>query len=211
LIELNVADRAARRYPLADHRRRLRTSRIVGDVLYTVTDMGVHSFLIAPVPFEAADSLALESGADFAHATDAYAFITGPVPGADLTVGTRVTLVDISDPGGALARRGAIDVPGYIADDQKLNFGGGVLRVVTHDWTDGGLSRLMTIDVADPDAPIRLATLELARGEQLFATRFSADRAYIVTFLHRSVGDRRRSGPPHRRRRARGPRFPTDR
>ena len=31
--------------------------------------------------------------------------------------------------------------------------------------------------------PIRLATLELARGEQLFATRFSEDRAYIVTFL----------------------------
>ena len=154
LIELNVADRAApavtRSQTIAGS---LRTSRIVGDVLYTVTDTGVHSFLIAPAPFEAADSLALESGAEFAHATDAYAFITGPVPGADPTAGTRVTLVDISDPGGTLARRGAIDLPGYIADDQKLNFGGGVLRVITHDWTDGGLSRLMTIDVADPDAP----------------------------------------------------------
>jgi len=184
LIELNVANPAApavtRTESIAGN---LRTSRKVGDVLYTVTDTGVQSFLIAPTSFIAAGSLALEGGAEFAHATDTYAFITGQVPGSDPTAGTRITLVDIGDAGGALARRGAIDLPGYIADDQKLNFDGGVLRVITHDWMDGGLSRLMTIDVTDPDAPVLLATLELARGEQLFATRFTEDRAYVVTFL----------------------------
>ena len=184
LIEVNVADPAApavtRTETIAGN---MRTSRVVGNVLYAITDTGVRSFLIAPTPFEAADSLTLDSGAEFAHATDAYAFITAPVPGASPNAGTRVTLVDIGDPGGALVRRGAIDLPGYIADDQKLNFGGGVLRVITHDWVDRGLSRLMTIDVTDPDAPVILATLELARGEQLFATRFSENRAYIVTFM----------------------------
>lgn len=184
LIELTVADPAApavsRTEAIAGG---LRTSRVVGDVLYAVTDTGVQSFLLAPAPFEPAGSLALESGAEFAHTTDTYAFITAPVLGSGSTAGTRVTLVDIGDPGGALARRGAIDLPGYIADDQKLNFGGGVLSVVTHDWVDGGLSRLFTIDIADPDAPVVLATLELARGEQLFATRFSDGRAYVVTFL----------------------------
>ncbi len=184
LIEINVADPAAPAVGRAETiAGNFRTSRIVGDVLYAVTDTSIHSFLIAPTPFEAADSLTLDGGAQFAQATDSYAFIAGPVTDPDPTAGTRVTLVDIGDPGGALARRGAIDLPGYIADDQKLNFGGGVLRVVTHDWLDGGLSRLMTIDVTNPDAPVLLATLELARGEQLFATRFSEDRAYIVTFL----------------------------
>jgi hypothetical protein len=184
LIEINVVDPGtpaiSRSATIAGG---LRTSRVVGDVLYAVTDAAVHSFLIGPSPFDPADSLPLESGADFAQATDAYAFITAPAPVPDADSGTRVTLVDISDPGGALALRGAIDLPGYVADDQKLNFGGGVLRVVTHDWVDGGLSRLFTIDVTDPEAPSVLATLELARGEQLFATRFSDDRAYLVTFL----------------------------
>ena len=184
LIEVNVADPAA---PAITHTETiagsLRTSRIVGDVLYAVNSTGVRSFLIAPTPFQTAGSLTLDSGAEFAHATDAYAFIAGPASAVDPSAGTRITLVDIGDPGGALARRGAVDLPGYIADDQKLNFGGGVLRVVTHDWVDRGLSRLMTIDVTNPDAPAILATLELARGERLFATRFSENRAYIVTFL----------------------------
>jgi hypothetical protein len=184
LIEISVADPAAPGISRsASIDGGLRTSRVVGDVLYAVTDAGVHSFRIAPSPFQPAASLTLEGGADFAQATDAYAFVAAPLPGSDAAAGTRIALVDIGDPGGALARRGAIDLPGYVADDQKLDFGGGVLRVVTHDWVDGGLSRLFTIDIANPDAPVVLATLELARGEQLFATRFSDDRAYLVTFL----------------------------
>ncbi len=184
LIELGVANPAA---PAVSRTEtitgNLRTSRIVEKVLYAITDTGVQSFRIDLAPFEPAGNLALEGGSEFAHVSDAYAFITSAVPSADSTAVTRVTLVDIGDRGGALARRGAIDLPGYIADDQKLNFGGDVLRVVTHDWVDGGLSRLFTIDITDPDAPVILATLELARGEQLFATRFTDDRAYVVTFL----------------------------
>jgi hypothetical protein len=183
LVEISVAN------PLAPAVARTeilsegyRTSRVVGDVLYAVTDTAVHSFALGPAPFALVASLELPPGAQFAQATDALAFIAGPVTVDDGAVNTRVTLVDISDPAGALALRGAIELPGYVGDDQKLGFGGGVLRVVTHDWTDGGRSRLFTVDVADPDAPALLATLELARGEQLFATRFTDDRAYIVTF-----------------------------
>ncbi|MDH5277335.1 MAG: beta-propeller domain-containing protein, partial [Gammaproteobacteria bacterium] len=119
------------------------------------------------------------SNAGFAHSTSSFIFIAGSNNAGN---GTTVTLVDVSDPGGAIALRGSIDLPGYVSDDQKLNFAGGVLRIVTHDWTDRGLSRLFTIEVTNPDAPAVMASLNLARGEQLFATQFTADRAYLVTF-----------------------------
>ncbi len=155
-----------------------RTSRLIGDALYAVTDQQVESFLVGETPFDPGSTLALANYAGFAHATSSTIFIAG----SNANNGTTVTLVDVSDPAGAIALRGSLDLPGYVADDQKLNFGGGVLRVVTHDWTDSGLSRLFTVEITDPDAPTVLATLELARGEQLFATQFTEDRAYLVTF-----------------------------
>jgi hypothetical protein len=155
-----------------------RTSRLIGEVLYAVTEQELLSFRLDVAPFAAGASVALGEGAGFAHATDTFIYLAG----SDGEDGTTVRLVDVSDPAGAIALRGSIDLPGYVGDDQKLNFGGGVLRVVTHDWNDSGLSRLFTVDVTDPDAPALLATLELARGEQLFATQFTEDRAYLVTF-----------------------------
>jgi hypothetical protein len=133
--------------------------------------------LLTPSPFEPADTLAIDGGAEFAHAKDAYIFITAPDSSTEATPGTQVTIVDTADPAGGLNLRGTIDLPGYVADDQKLDFAAGVLRIVTHDWADGGLSRLFTIDVTDPAHPAVVGTLELARGEQLFATRFDGGRA----------------------------------
>ncbi len=179
LLEIGVADPAQ---PALTRTQALaggyRTSRMIGEVLYVVTEQAVHSFRTDAAPFAARASLDLGAMANFAHATDEFVFVAA----SDAAGATIVTLVDVSDPGGALALRGSLELTGYIADDQKLNFGGGVLRVVTHDWNDGGLSRLFTVDIANPDAPAVLATLELARGEQLFATQFTEDRAYIVTF-----------------------------
>lgn len=183
LLELSVADSAAPAIArTATMPGGFRTSRVVGDVLYAVTDGSVYSYSLASTPFAPVASLALPDGAQFAHASDAFIFVTSPAIVGGTGSDTRITLVGISDPAGALARRGAIDLAGFVADDQKLSFGGGVLRVVTHDWTNGGLSRLFTINIANPDAPAILATLDLARGEQLFATRFTDHRAYIVTF-----------------------------
>lgn len=179
LVEIAVADPAQ---PAVSRSESLsgsyRTSRLIGEVLYSVTDQEVRSWRVDSTPFSTGSSLALVDNAGFAHATSEFIFIA--LPNADN--GTTVRVVDVSDTAGALALRGSLDLPGYLSDDQKLNFGGGVLRVVTHDWTDTGLSRLFTVDVTDPDAPAVLATLELARGEQLFATQFTADRAYLVTF-----------------------------
>ncbi len=179
LVEIAVADPA---HPAISRSESMtgsyRTSRLIGDVLYTVTDHEIRSVLVNVTPFSPRSSLALANGTAFAHATSNYVFIAG----GNADSGTTITLVDVSDPAGGITLRGALDLPGYLSDDQKLNFGGGVLRVVTHDWTDTGLSRLFTVDISNPNAPVVLATLDLARGEQLFATQFTEDRAYLVTF-----------------------------
>ncbi len=159
-----------------------RTSRLVGDVLYVLTDAAAHSFGFsgAPTPgnLAATATLAIPGGAAYAHATDAFLFVAAP----DLSGDTKVTLVDVSSPLGAMTLRGSKTLPGYLSDEQKLHFGAGTLRVVTHDWANGGLSHLFVLDVSAPDAPFVRGSLDLARGEQLFATRFTDEAAFLVTF-----------------------------
>jgi hypothetical protein len=155
----------------------VRTSRIVGDVLYAVTRDSVHSFEIDPA-LAPVDVLPLPDGASFAHATDALLVVAAPGAGWD----TVVTLVDVSDPTGLLRRRGSLTVSGWLGDEFKLHVGADTLRIVTHDFTDAALSRLFVVSLANLDLPVVVGTLALARGEQLFATRFTDDVAYVVTF-----------------------------
>jgi hypothetical protein len=151
-------------------------SRKIGDRLLALAGDEVHSFSLEPA-LALQDSLSVP-GAQFAHATDAWLFVAATEGEGE----TRVALVDLSDPTGQLELTGSLVLPGYVADENKLHFGAGHLRVITHDWIEGGLSRLFSIDIADPAAPFVVGTLELALGEQLFATRFSEDQAYLVTF-----------------------------
>ncbi len=179
LAEVRVADPDA---PALVHAEAVpgayRTSRLVGDVLYLLTEHAVHSFWIGASPLAPVAVLALPEGCDVAHATDALLCVAARLSDG----GTRLRLVDLADPGGALTLRGYLDVPGTVADDKKLHFGAGTLRVATHDASDRGLSHLTVVGVGDPDRPAVLGALELARGEQLFGTVFTEDRAYLVTF-----------------------------
>jgi len=177
LLDVDLSDpdapRLVARLPFAGW---LDASRLVGDVLYVVSGGAVFSFRVA-AGVAAADAEDLPFAGGFVHATDRFLAVAGG-RGFDTTV----ALVDISDPSGAIALRGSLELSGYVADEFKLHFGAGTLRVVTHDWTDGGLSRLFTVDVSDLSNPRVLGTLRLARGEQLFATRFTDEEAYLVTF-----------------------------
>lgn len=178
VLDVSISDPAAPSllgtFPLAGV---FRTSRLVGGVLYVLTDLAAHSFL-ATDALSAVATLAIPGGATFAHATDAFLFVASD----DGAGGTRVRLVDISSAVGAMTLRGSRTFPGYLSDAEKLHFGAGTLRVVTHDWINGGLSHLFVVGVSNPDAPVILGTLSLARGEQLFATRFTDEAAFLVTF-----------------------------
>jgi hypothetical protein len=153
-----------------------RTSRMNGDVLLVLAGEALHSFTVEPA-LAPADSAALP-GAQFAHATAERMYVAAP----EEPSGTRVTLVDVSDPAGDLVPRGSVSLPGYVTDEFKLHFGAGHLRVVTHDWEQSQLSRLFMVDVSDPDAPYVRSSLDIVKDEQLFATRFDEQTAYIVTF-----------------------------
>ncbi len=93
--------------------------------------------------------------------------------------------MDISDPEGTMVLRGAVDVPGVVADRFKLDAYGNVLRVVSNQWDDGRQTYLTTVNLANPDSLAVMATLpfERASGDTLFATRFDGARAYVVTYL----------------------------
>lgn len=152
-------------------------SRRIGSVLYVVTRAAVASFstdgLLTPL-----DQVELPEGVHAAHVSTSVLALAGWSDG----LVAPVRLVDVSSPSGDLALRGRVDVPGWIADEFKLDVFAGVLRVVSHDAADGGLSHLTTWSLANLDAPAPLGALSLARGEQLFATRFDGERAYVVTF-----------------------------
>ncbi|MGQ0612367.1 MAG: beta-propeller domain-containing protein [Planctomycetaceae bacterium] len=178
LLDIDVSDPAApllrARLPVGDW---LRTSRLVGSILYAVTGKEAVSFDVAAV-VTLADREALPFPASYLHATDRVLIVAG----SDGGTGTRLTFVDITDPSGLMRVRGDLRLPGYLSDEFKLHYGAGTLRVVTHDWFDGLLSKLFVVDISDPLAPAILGSLSLARGEQLFATRFTDEEAYLVTF-----------------------------
>src|SRR5690606_21163805 len=94
--------------------------------------------------------------------------------------------VDISDPSGAITPRGSVLIAGQVADRFKMDAFEGHLRVVSRTW-NGGQSEVLVSTVAldTPDALSVLAQTEFetARGDQLFATRFDGDRAYVVTYF----------------------------
>ncbi len=104
-----------------------------------------------------------------------------------------IEVIDISSPDGRLAQRGQVTLAGQVPDKFKIHLTGDVLTVVSAvprnwsgDWNAReNLPRTMveSFSLADPEAPETLGSLELGVGESLFATRFSGDRLYVVTFL----------------------------
>ena len=116
------------------------------------------------------------------HVTDAAIFVPS-TEGYFSDNKTTLTYVDISDPTGLIRVRGNISIPGRVEDRFKMDYADGYFRVCAYEWDQtGGKSSLRVIDVHDPDIMTEVGHIELGHGEQLFATRFDGDRAYIVTF-----------------------------
>lgn len=132
------------------------------------------------------------------YATDRYFFVA-PAPVSVMTsvystyalASTTVEVVDISDPSGQIALAGSVEVRGFVRDKFKMNLEGNVFTVVGQDSTDPApgyysyfsnpVSVVSTFSLANPKAPVALATLEVAPGEALFATRYVGKRLYLVT------------------------------
>ena len=82
-----------------------------------------------------------------------------------------------------------IRTAGRVADKFKMRLVNGTLTVISETFNRNGNNNrarwettLETFSLANPDKPEALGELRLAKGERLFATRFDADRVYIVTY-----------------------------
>ena len=83
-------------------------------------------------------------------------------------------------------------VDGYLHNQFSMSEHEGLLRVATtsQDWwwgtdsedSDEG-NNIFVLDAENPQMPIIGALRGLAPGEQIYATRFQADRAFMVTFV----------------------------
>ncbi|HOZ48139.1 MAG TPA: beta-propeller domain-containing protein [Candidatus Hydrogenedentes bacterium] len=181
-------------------------SRMVGDVLYAVCaeyqwtvyseDGGVAvsqevvktaqsgswvtSVNVAdPAHIHKVQELSFDGYGDVIQASPNSIFVAAPDWSSDKT---QITHVDISNPAGQITVHGVVTVDGYVADRFKMDEYNGVLRVVSGgSWNDRAVF-VTTVDLATLEI-LGEYELEDALGEQLFATRFDGDRAYIVTYF----------------------------
>ena len=103
-----------------------------------------------------------------------------------------VRAIDITNPDGTMRDYETIRTAGRVPDKFKINWDGSTLTIISEDWRSTATRRLTTkletFRLPDPRSLgpaglIKLGELELGQGEQLHATRFDGDRAYIVTFF----------------------------
>ena len=121
------------------------------------------------------------------YATDKFLFVSTAVPKQYYK--TDLRCIDISAPDGSMKEAATIRTAGRVADKFKMRLAKGTLTVISETFNRNGNNNrarwettLETFSLANPDKPEALGELRLAKGERLFATRFDADRVYIVTY-----------------------------
>ena len=187
----------------------IRESRLVGTALYIASQVyrkkevrredgtkSIHwehgsqisSFdLNNPVQPIVKDSLFFAGYNNDIYATDSFLFVSTTVPKNYYK--TDLRSIDISAPDGSMKEAATIRTAGRVADKFKMRLSGDVLTVISETLNRNPTNNrarwetsLETFSFDNPYKPKRLGKLNLARGERLFATRFDADRVYIVTY-----------------------------
>jgi hypothetical protein len=182
-------------------------TRLVGDVLYVVSRKyawqdfavtggsagtgGAASDLVYVASFDLSDPRSPRAVArlDFpasgweshAHVTDAR--ITLAQSGWEVGGAVaRFTVVDVSDPSGALALGTTFEAPGRVADRWGMDYdtATGIFRAVLQNGWNGGAT-LRTWSSPQPGAVAPLGRLDIVIPETLTAARFDGPRVYVVT------------------------------
>ncbi|MBW2261373.1 MAG: beta-propeller domain-containing protein [Deltaproteobacteria bacterium] len=167
-------------------------SRIVGDILYMVTTSENYTsypytsktWLISlnvsdPQELGMVDFRFLTGDSREIHVTQDAIFLTQAMGG-----NTLVQYIDISDPEGVMIERGDLMVSGDPAGRFHMDAFEDTFRIVTFSGVWSGGTNLHVIDISDPDYLWLMSSYTgLAPGEELWATRFVEEKAYIVTYL----------------------------
>ena len=121
------------------------------------------------------------------YATDKFLFVSTAVPKQYYK--SDLQCIDISAPDGTMKEAATIRTAGRVADKFKMRLAKSTLTVISETYHREATTNrarwettLETFSLANPEKPKALGELRLAKGERLFATRFDADRVYIVTY-----------------------------
>ena len=164
-----------------------------------VVESRISDWLIAPglAPQLGAESIVSGGSPKIAAGSDWLAVATHGDESGPWTGFSQVTVFALGERGIVRLTREPVRTAGVIADKFKFQWSGNVLTTIS-EWNGQGTAWspttvLETFRVWGPDVILpavvrdvehpRMARLELAKGESLFATRFSGKLAYIVTFL----------------------------
>lgn len=98
---------------------------------------------------------------------------------------SRVSVVDISSPDGAMVQGADVLISGVIQKKTNMHIHGDVLRVVSGNWwgTGSNVNHVETFNIADIANPKAIDHDTFGEGQQLFGTTFSAGKAFFVTYL----------------------------
>ena len=122
----------------------------------------------------------ISGSAQAVYATESALFIAVWI-GAEQR--SEVEMIDISSPEGLLTPLSRIRIAGSVLHKFNMRLQDNVFTVISQPPIWPLSTWLETFDVSDPLRPRKLGELEVVRNEQLHATRFDGDKAYIVTFL----------------------------
>jgi hypothetical protein len=184
-------------------------SRMVGDVLYTVSYQNGSCWDCSPTPNthvasidvsrpEApvkVDELSFDDespeygwGKRSISVTSERIYIAGPEYGYSQPENSTIQVVDISDPAGSLVEGAQVKVKGQITNRWQMDEYEGTLRVISQPWQwwNGSIPpSLETFTVASSQSITPLAKLQmtLPEREQLMSVRFDGARGYAVTAI----------------------------
>ncbi|MES2569097.1 MAG: beta-propeller domain-containing protein, partial [Verrucomicrobiota bacterium] len=197
LIIADVSQGAPKEVARAEFNGWLRESRLVGKVLYLVSEsywsqtggLQVTSFdLSNPEKPIKRDTLNLDSWSAVISATNRYLFVARTT--SEDWTRSQIEIIDISSPVGILKKAGTIRTAGIVNDKFKMRLEGETFTVVSaipRRWqgqtSTASRTAVETFSLKNPFSPVALGNLELGLGESVRATRFDDDRLYVVTFF----------------------------
>ncbi len=157
---------------------------------YAYDDVGAWTMHAIVRSFDVTDGTLVEAGAvdlggyiaDIQATTDAL--LVAHTDWTSSQSHTRVTLVDISDPRGALTVGAEVAVQGIVASQFNMDLRDGILRVVSGSaWSGTQTNHVETFDAHDLQNVVPVDAATFGDGEQLYATLFLQDKAFFVTYL----------------------------
>lgn len=178
-------------------------SRMVGDVIYTVTFEDGYCWECKDGPQTTITSLSVGQADDIGvvdrltieEPAETYGWSRSVsvvedrmyIAGVDWWDGTgsssTIQVVDISDPGGDLKNGTTVEISGQVQSRWQMDEHEGVLRVISQPWDSSINPKIetFTVESATSITPLGSGEIIIPQPEQLMAARFDGDRAYAIT------------------------------